>query len=118
MCAIDFQGPAYGYLLKNGKKRRGCFCDPLCARYYVHNSNEMHKNIIVTHCIQDGASYLLANPCVLSIFGGVQSHAQWKSEQISWQEPAIPMPATVCVLSQATFSTIRKPSRKLGASLF
>lgn len=116
MCARSFVGPAYGYMV--GVRRKGCFCDALCGFRHLHDSNEANKAVLVAACRQDGASYLLPPPRLLTCFGGPLTHEQWKRKQEHWEFPIIPQPLTVCVLSDAEFSTIKKPRRKLGRPLF
>ena len=101
-----------------GKRRKGCFCDPLCALRWVHDSCESRKLVIVSEVRQEGGKYLLPPPRLLTWFGGPLSYEKWKKEQPYWEAPAIPMPASVCVLNDADFSTIKKPRKKLGRPLF
>ncbi len=74
--------------------------------------------LIITACKQEGATYLLPPPRLLRHFGGPLSHGTWKKEQAYWEAPACPLPATVCVLGDATFSSIKKPKKRLGKNLF
>ena len=74
--------------------------------------------MIITACKQDGAAYLLPPPRLLTWFGGPLSYGKWKRKQAYWEHPVCPLPATVCVLGEATFSTIKKPKRTLGKALF
>lgn len=116
-CGRDFKGKAYGYPLRRGK-RKGCFCDPLCARRWLHDSHERHVLIILPQVKREGGTYLLPPPRLLTWFGGPLPYDKWKKEQVAWEAPLCPQPVTVCVLGDAVFSTIKKPNRKLGRKLF
>lgn len=116
LCGRDFEGPAYGYPV--GARRKGCYCDPLCALRWLHDSGEPRKLVTYATIKQEGAAYLLPPPRLLTWFGGPLPYSKWKRKQPYWEAPAAPQPASVCVLSDADFSTIKKPRRKLGRPLF
>ena len=82
------------------------------------DSCEPQKLLIYSTCRQEGATYLLPPPRLLTWFGGPLPYDKWKRKQEWWEAPLVPLPAEVCVLADATASTIKKPDRKLGKRLF
>jgi len=116
LCGVQFTGPAYGY--PSGRWRVGCYCDPLCGYRALYDSDDRRKEVSIPQVRGEGGKYLLPPPRLLKWFGGPLTYDEWKRDRSWWVAPECPYPRHVVVETEAAFSSIKKPRRKLGRKLF